>query len=367
MNGICQRYPRSGSVIQLAISSLILALAPGCGDDQGSSGPTTERALEYTTDSVIVPSVLAFESSTVDLHDRVTAFCAAPDAPGLSSLQQAWVEVSLDWNQAVVYFFGPLRDDLIVPSMLFIESKRQRGRDFTETVREGIDAAVHGSEVLDATYFEGLPFDEVGLLALEILIFEDTTEAHSTEPGDVLSEYEAEPRKCEVLRGMSELLLGRARGVAEGWTSDFQGTGTSFRDRFVAGELQDGDDSTATLFVALLDHLGYVDQRKLRGTLDARVAGIFYDNLEATVLEVSATLEGGDGEGPSFFDVMIANGAESDVKIIREAVDVALQIATDLRSRQNMSDAVQALAESIRARVPPALDIDLGIEFADGD
>ncbi|MBL8956853.1 MAG: hypothetical protein JNK82_39130 [Myxococcaceae bacterium] len=119
-----------------------------------------ERPLKNTVTQRIVPALVTFETDAVALETKSDAFCVAPtSAVGLTELRAQWRTVSLSWNRVAIYRFGPLFDDLIFPAVIFIESMRQRGTDYTDTVREAVVAALTGSMPLDAAYFDGLTFN----------------------------------------------------------------------------------------------------------------------------------------------------------------------------------------------------------------
>ncbi len=132
------------------------------------------RPLKNTVTQSIVPGFARFEDEAKALEASIASLCAAPDEAGLAALQARWRSLALAWNGVVFYRFGPLDDDLIFPAVIFIESMRQRGIDYTETVRESATAAVAGTTPLDDAFFDALTFNKVGLLALEVLVFEES-------------------------------------------------------------------------------------------------------------------------------------------------------------------------------------------------
>jgi len=357
---------KESSVASCASLAVLALLGAGCGDDGGGSSPQHVRnALESAVDEVTVPSVVAFATEAEALDERASDFCDRPDAAGLSALRDAWRALSLEWSGAVIYYFGPLRDDLIAPSMIFIESMRLRGTDYTETVREGLTEAITTDVPLTPSYFEELSFNEVGMLALEVAIFESSVEPHATDVADVVDDYVQRPRKCAYLRGISRLLRERARSVRSGWTEDFDGSGVPYREVLLRGELEDGSDPVARLFVQLIDHLTYVQRRKLDGILDAKIADFFFSNQEATLDEIESLMRGGP-DGFGFFDAMNARGFQADVELVEGDLEAGFEAARG-ESRVDLSAAVSSLEASLRAAVPRALGVDLGINFADGD
>ncbi|MBV1858398.1 MAG: hypothetical protein KUG77_08295, partial [Nannocystaceae bacterium] len=192
------------------ISAVALSLGVACeSSEAGPEGtttlPTGAEIMRDTVQTTIVPHMLVFSEDAQDMRADVETFCVAPSADGLQGLQTRWRSLSEAWSAVAPYNLGPLDDDVITPKMIFIESMRQRGTDYTQTVRDGVVRGIEGTDTLDLAYFDRQTFDEVGLLALEVLVFEDSREGNSTDVADVLADFAASPRKCDALRGVSEL------------------------------------------------------------------------------------------------------------------------------------------------------------------
>jgi len=368
MNGFFARNARH--IAWLGSMTLVAA----CGSEGGSSSPTDPlpAALEAAVDETIIPAMESFAAEATSLESEAASFCADPTAEGLSTLQDQWLQMTEVWNEAAVYFFGPLDEDPITPSMSFIESMRPRGTVYTNTVREEITAALDSDEPLDDAYFSGLTFNRVGIVALEVLVFEDTPRTGSTAPADVLEGYESNPRKCDYLEGMAGLLSDRADLVETGWTIDYQDTGLPYREQVLSGMLEDGFLSVPALVRAAARHVEYLRDRKLDGSLDAQIAGAvrpdptpFWENLAAGIDSIEAMLDP-PGSDASFFAVMDERGFEEFVTIVRDDIEAA-RTAVDAEDRTAASDAFVELEASIRREVVLGLGIDLGIGFSDGD
>lgn len=349
-----------------ALSVLALGVVLACGDSTSSEGDL-DRALENAVDGRIIPAMTSLARDAGDLRTEADTFCSSPTEAGLSRLQAAWGRLSLTWNGAMIYNVGPLDDDIIVPSILFIESMRQRGIDYTNTVRESIDEALASDVPLDQAYFDGLAFNEIGMLALEILVFESATSTRSTALEDIVARYDAEPRTCAYLEGVASRLARRAATVRDGWTTAFGETGTPFREIFLSGELPDGAEPAPQLIGVIIDHLVYIQRRKLEGILDAKLSGLFFANQASTLAEIEALFEGSSSpDGYGFFDVMIDRGFAEEVDQVRADL-VAAGSAAEAETRSGLAGALRNLEVDLREVVPDALGIELGIEFADGD
>ena len=368
----------SASVVKhwgLSLSLSGLMFVAGCGSDGGTGGGAEllQPALESTVDNTIVPAMESFADEATSFEQEASEFCASPSESTLTALQDRWLELTRVWNQAATYLVGPLDDDPITPSINFIESMRPRGTDYTETVRDTIDSALQSTDPLDEAFFAGLTFNRVGILALEVLTFEDFPRtAGSTEITDVLEGYNTTPRKCTYLEGMAGLLAERARGVESGWTEDFNGSGTPFRDLLLDGELDDGSLPVPAVIVSAVAHLEYLRRRKLDGILDAQVAtrarpdeSPFFANLEAALAEIENLMEPSNGES-GFFDVMTERGFAEFVATVRSNHSAALA-AVQAEDRTAAVDAFRNLENSLRREVALGRGVDLGIDFTDGD
>ena len=342
--------------------------AAACGDDgtSGPTGPTGPEVMQNTVDNTIVPGFVAFDEAAQGMRAEVDGFCGAPSTTSLASLQGGWRTLSLSWNAVAAYNLGPLDDDAITPRIIFIESMRQRGTDYTDTVREAYAAALSSGATLDAAYFDALTFNEVGMLALEVLIFEDSRAGHSQLPEDIVADFAAEPRKCEYLRGVADLLAQDASEVRSAWTVSFQGA-EPFRDTMLESKLPDGREPIAALLVALQQHFDYIQVRKLQGTLDAQLSGAFYPNVNAALLALEALLEQPTPEeAVGIFDFMLAKDLQSDVDLVRANL-AAAKAAAAAEDRDGLTTAIGLLDGNLKREIPDGLGVDLGINFTDGD
>lgn len=362
----------SNPLTGLSALLILSSFDAGCGD-AGTPVVPLEPALEAAVDLIIVPSMERFATEASALESRSNEFCASPSVAALTAARDQWLVLAPAWNEAMVYFLGPLDDDPITPSIALVESMRPRGTEYTDAVRMQLDAALQSTEVFDDTFFDSLNFNRVGLLAMEVLLFEDTSRTDSTEAADVVAGYEEEPRKCEYLEGMASLLARRAEVVRAGWTEDFDGSGISFRDRMLAGTvLDDGFLPVPALVRASARHVEYLRDRKLDGILDAQLAGAarpdptpFYENLDAGLDSLEAMLDP-PGSDDGFFQVMTERGFQELVDTVRQNLESA-RAAVDAEDREAATVAFIVLEDSIRREVVIGLGIDLGIGFLDGD
>jgi predicted lipoprotein len=335
-------------------SSALVSLSGACDNSEGGGGgpgslPTGAQIMRDTVETTIVPDIAAFDAQAQDMLVDADAFCAAEA-----------------WSAVAAYNLGPLDDDVITPRIIFIESMRQRGTDYTQTVRDGIVRAVEGSDTLDLDYFDRQTFDEVGILALEVLAFEDSTEGNSTDPADVLADFEATPRKCEVLHGVAELLARDASEVHTGWAESFGDSGEPFRETMTGAALADGTEPVVALLIVLQEHLDYIKVRKLDGVLDAQLAGHFYPNVLAMLEAMDALLHQPDESSFGLIERMEATDNTAEVAAVRANFDAA-KTAAQQGDREALAAAIGLLDGNLKREIPEALGVDLGLTFTDGD
>ena len=345
------------------------ALLVGSCDDGGppiSTLPTGPEIMRDAVEHTIVPDIVAFDEEAQEMLADVETFCASPSAAGLETLQMRWRALSEAWNAVAGYDFGPLDDDVITPRIIYIESMRQRGTDYTQTVRDAIAAGIASTESLDAAFFEAKTFDEVGMLALEVLVFEDSREGYSTAAADVLADFEAEPRKCAYLQGMAGRLASDADTVEQGWTQGFGSGGEPFGETMAGDMLEDGTEPVAALLIALQQHIDYIQTRKLQGILDAQLSGNFYPNVLAFLEAFDELFTQPDEDSYGFFDRMEATGNGAEVELVRTNLEAA-KAAARSEDREALEAAMGLLDGNLKREIPDALGVVLGLTFTDGD
>ncbi len=353
----------------LLLLGILLALISGCDSSHTTEGSAKlDRILQNTVDESIMPGFSAFKTHSESLQTKANAFCAEVNEANLVDLQNQWKTLSSQWNRVAMYNIGPLDDNLFTPNMNFIESMRLRGTDYTNTVRSELATRLADTVVLDQNYFDGLLFTRVGMLALEVLIFEDSI-SNSTDLVNIVSDYQAAgigARKCEYLIGMSQLLVRTALEVELGWRVEYLETGKAFKTILLNNELEDGKKSVVALIITIQKHLDYLQKRKLAAIMDAQIADYFYQNISAALAEIEVVLEGENAGSFGFFDQMSANGFDDKVNSVRDNLNAAKQAATD-KNRSELETAIGWLDGNFKREVADGLRVSLGVNFADGD
>lgn len=357
------------NIQKILLTSFSLLGLISCGersnDPVQANAGTLSVALEESVNNSLFPAVEGFSLKASQFNDQVSRFCTTTNSSHLATLQQSWKSLSKQWYKLEVYNFGPLNDDIIFPKINFIDSLRQRGIDYTDTVRDEISNGISRTKVLNETFFANKDFNRVGLLPLELMVFETAAHSHSKLTQDIVAEYVAVPRKCEYLKGISSLNLKNANYIHQGWQSNHLDSGKSYKSLFLNNQLANGDKPIPTMITAIQTHLDYLAKRNvaIRG---AQTADYSYENIRSSIDEINSLLNGTGASSVSFFDLMMASGAKNSVDQVKSNISAVYQ------SIQN-EDAVQLKADlgkldgNFKREIPSGLDVELGINFTDGD
>jgi predicted lipoprotein len=354
---------------QFIVSMLIVILASGCVDKKKGDEPASignlSVALQQVVDNAVLPAVDQFLVEANAFDSAADDFCSLLDETSLLALQQQWAALFEQWYRLSIYNFGPLDDDIVFPTYTFIDSLRLRGTDYTGTVRSEITANIGGDQALDEPYFSNKTFNRVGLLALESAVFETASGEHSQLVTNIIAEYQATPRKCEVLAGLSEQIVKHARYVEDGWLVAHKNSTEPYRTLFLDNQLDDGTEPLVQLITSVQEFLDYLQKRNVVITA-AQLSARSWQAIAATIDEVELLLEGSEQTTDSLFGIMILTGNQNAVDSVE---------ATIANIRQSISDRDAAMLEitlgqldgHFKREIPDGLDVILGINFTDGD
>lgn len=352
---------------KIFISLLLIAVTACVNKDVGSEDDidSLSSALEQAIDNSVIPAVEAFALETAVLGDAAEDFCTLQDASSLEPLQQQWQSVFLQWYQLSIYNFGPLSDDIVFPPYTFIDSLRLRGTNYLETVRSEITADIASVDTLSDSYFAAKTFQRVGLLALESAVFETSSSEHSQSAADIVAEYQTESRKCEVLEGLTAQITTWANYAEDGWLVAYKDSTDAYRTLFLNDELDDGSEPLTQLLVAVQEYLDYLQARDVVNTA-AAVSGIAWDAISATIDEVENLLVGTSETTTSLFDVMIAAGNQSSVDSVEDSI-AQVRDAIANQDADMLEITLGYLDGNFKREIPDSLEVELGINFSDGD
>jgi predicted lipoprotein len=359
--------------MQLKPYLLLLLLTPllcTCGgtrenDPVEAAEDSLDKATETAVDKKIIPTVDAFSVQANQFSAQSVAFCDSSDENTLNALQAQWKSLSSQWYKLEIYRFGPLNDDLIFPKINFIDSLRLNGRNYVDTVRTEISKNIASADTLDEDFFDKQVFKNVGLLALESLSFETAASEHSKLPADIVAEYKNLPRKCEVLKGLSNQLVKHANYVQNGWNNDHKASGKPFRDLFISNQLEDGTPALTRLIASTQEHLDYLQKRNV-ATTAAQISEHSWDNITASIDEVEQLLAGVNESDLSYFDLMSSGGFQNSVGTVKENIT---RVRQDIQNKDAAALKVSLgkLDGNFKREIPDGLAVQLGINFIDGD
>ena len=362
-------------LIPVGLFSFVTFLLTACGGSS-SSLTTYNSELNIATaeviDKSIIPAASRFQSQVMQLVNVSEWFCGVENttAENLTVLQEQWKASNQAWFQLLPYRFGPLVNSELFPTYTYIDSYRLRGTNYTSTVRNKIDSLLADNNEIDEATFSNLSFQFVGLLALEISVFEDAANQSAT-PADIVSEYLANPRKCQLLSGFSKELLRRADIILAGWNTDYRNTGKSYRDLLVNNQLEavlndeTGESAIEKITVSVQEFYDYVGLRDL--TLDtAQLSGDIWQAIGASLAGTEELISGVETTNISFNRIMKNNRFEQTIVLLENNMQ-ALQTALDEKNTIDMKAAAKVLDGNFKREIPDALDINLGLNFSDGD
>lgn len=322
---------------------------------------TLEQAIDFS----VIRAVDNFYSESNLLSSEANEFCALQDEESLLTLQDRWKALMLSWYRLASYNFGPLNDDFVFPVYTFIDSLRLRGTDYTETLRLEIATNLSETHTLDEPFFSGRTFQRVGLLALELMIFETSSSAHSREQSEIVAEYQTVLRKCDLLLGFAGQIEKHATYIYEGWNVSFKGRSSSYKTLFLDSQLDDGSLPLTQLLVAVQEYLDYLRSRDVVN-LTAQISSYQWESLQASISEVEQLLEGTEKTTFSFFSIMSATGNEDAVSLVRSNIATAHTAIKDKDSAL-LAMALGLLDGNFKREIPDSLDVDIGFNFTDGD
>ncbi|WP_221799985.1 imelysin family protein [Oceanobacter mangrovi] len=340
----------------------------GCGGSRANDEPTLsegsiDKALEQMVDNTIIPAATGFAAEVTAFSESAEDFCAAPDSETLATLQQQWISMENRWYQLLPFNFGPLNDDVVFPAYQYIDSFRVRGTNYTSTVRTQLASWIAADSTLNADFFDGKTFQYVGVLALEVLVFEDADRSQLA--SDIVADFEADSRRCDALQGLAGSLQNKADYVVNGWTVDHLDSGSSYRTMLLAGETDDGSEPLTELITSVQEFYDYLTQRDTVSNI-AQLADSSWQAMSASIDITSELLEGTDATTVSLFQLMEIGGNSTDVETVRSNLTAARE-AISAQDSTTFNSLAASLDGNFKREIPDGLDVSLGINFSDGD
>ncbi len=343
---------------RMLVSCLLVGTSSvACELENTSTGkPDLDATVLAMADEAIIPAAEGFASSTNDLSGSVTGLCAAPDEAGVEAARTQWRAAAEAWNRFTIYDFGPMSEG-VTPADAFIDSFKafRQGKSYVETLREEQRTLVTMGTDLSGEDLSGWNFQRVGLVAIEVALFETATDPPDAAASAVAAELVAQPQKCTYLVKQVELLAQRAGELHLAWVPE----GGDYRALFLSST----NDALGAVLTGIGGHLEYLELRSI-ATQAHPVSSQAYANISASLDELEVLLPAG---GADSLATRLDEARASDVlDAISEHVAAAREAITN-EDAAALGPELIALDTILRADIPQALGIELGLNFTDGD
>jgi predicted lipoprotein len=366
-------WASSTSLTTVVLTSLLLSACGGSSSSLDSGNTELNIAATEVIDNTIIPAAYSFQQQTETLIDISNSFCtdiSSMTELNLIAVQDQWQATNAAWFELLPFRFGPMVNSELLPTYTFIDSYRLRGTNYTETVRTRIDTLLASADTIDTENFSGATFQYVGLLPLEVTIFEDAA-SQSSDAADIVAEFIAQPRKCEILTGYATELTRRADIIQQGWTSDYRDTGTSYRVLLIDGLLEtvladETDDSAIEeIIVSVQEFYDYIANRNVTSDV-GQLSESIWQVLDNSLSITEELLQGTDSTTISFNSIMNNNRFEQTVADVQENIET-MRTALEEENNTDLLSTAATLDGNFKEAIPDALDIELGLNFSDGD
>lgn len=316
-----------------------------------------EDISNLTLDRVVISNAKNWRLSANLFYKTTQSFCDKGKTgiknADLSSVKVRYQDLARQWHQNIMFDFGPMRDNLFFPKVHFVDSMRQRGKDYSATIQSHFKQRLADNKALDHQYFSKLKFTLVGMPALEQLIYTNSAQSFNN------------ARQCQLLTGLAKLNADNSDYVVNGWLKPAQQTGLNFREIYQTNKFADGEPALTKLIFALQDYLRYVRQRKINGKLDYALSGLEYENMAIGLKTVMTTLSA-KNSGYGLTDYMIKANKAEVVNAFTNKANQALD-AIEKRDLTAIAASYSDLIKMLEKDIPQALGVNLGMNFVDGD
>jgi predicted lipoprotein len=355
------------------LTSLLLAACGGTSSSLSTHNTELNIAAIEVIDNTIIPAAYRFQQQVETLVSQSEVFCTTAQitTDNLALLQEQWTKTNFAWFQLLPYRFGPMINSEVLPTYIFIDYHRQRGDNDSETIRSNIDTLIASSS--DASYASTLSqmgANSLGLLALEVSIFEEAAN-QSTAPRDIVLEFQSTPRKCQLLTDFGQKLLVRADTIHRGWASNYRNTGKSYRDLLVNNQLEEvlddeaGESAIIKILLSVQEFYDYLGKRNVTSNV-AQLSSSVWLALDNALQNTEELLAGVESTTLSFDAVMANNRFEQTVTNVKDNIQT-LRLALEEKNTIDMKAAAAILDGNFKRDIPEALNINLGLNFSDGD
>lgn len=339
-----------------------------------------KAALAQTISGVIQPAFAQFQQRADAFYQASETFSKTKNADDFLAAKNAWKELALAWNHIRIYRFGVLIGEDLTPYAYYLDSSLLKGKDFSKNIKKSIDLFLEENKAATLIKVEALAqmiekqnFNQQGLLATEILLFDNDFS---------LASYQKQPLLAIYLQAQAKVLQYRASYLNEHWQS---------KD-YIAQLLAEADRSSEKLFNAIWDSLTFAKKERLGNVyrndqaypqkVEAWRSQQSAANLAAWLQAIQQTLmaqqTSANNTSASFYHLLQADGYQTGDKFVKHIHDIQQALAA---LSEPLTDSVSHNKEAVihiqktldqftgfyERNAMNSLGIDLGFNFNDGD
>ena len=216
---------KKSGILLFCLVAVLIGVVACKKDDPEETKPGFDRVAMLTAyrDQFIVPAYQVALSKSTSLRDAAQAFTAAPSTELLGSLQSAWIEAAVAWQQACMYNFGPAGESGILKSL--------QEELATFPVSETKLNSILSTGTWNTSDFNR---DARGFYAIEYLIFDPLSDAQT-----LVERFNAQTRR-DFLVALCNDVRNRISTVQNAWSS--------YGSEFISNSGTDAGSSVALLY-----------------------------------------------------------------------------------------------------------------------
>lgn len=365
------------SSLSRSLPVLLTLLLAACGGPDPS-----EKSLAATGKSI----ALAYESlsaTTGELKRDAGQLCQKTSAPQVEAARQAWRRVMADWQAAQAVRFGPIRsDDRMFRIQFWPDPRDLVASKIRALLKYDPSAPLPdlGSERIgeSSVALQGLP-------AVEYLLYGD-----QEAPGVIALRFAGDPQRCELLVGVAGHLQTVTAELYQDWLKQPERL-TEYGDQ--TGLFANRQAAVTALLNSIIEtgeiiagsKLGWplgqrADGRPQPARVESRRSGLSLENIQHNLAGMQRLLTAGGTGGlldiavyedldPARVERIRSLLAESQTQAgsIEPALYEGLVSASNLEPYKALLANVEALNQILTDELAPALGVQVGFNFNDGD
>lgn len=318
------------------------------------SGTSRQDTLAALADTAIIPTYEQLAIDSQRLSDAATDFCRASDEVTLAAVNAELANTRASWSISEAFWIGPV-----------MERRSWAVVDWPVDA-DDIESLISEDGVLSAERLATrVGADQRGLGAIEY----------------VLSGSFEDPRRCEYLVSIAQVVATEAALIPADWTNSFDG-GEAYRITFANNESSELDDLVNDI-VFLLEAMTDAELGAALGEMNRAVnvdaivegpAALGAADLQHHLYGLRSVLVGSDGNSglsPLFTGQLTGSltDALDDADAAIEAVEGPLREAAADRSVEALAarNALKNLQILVNTEVVSTLGVTIGFSDADGD